>query len=71
MSKAVFGELPRSPGALAIGSGGERKYLGSERRKTNRRSGIDRRTEVRFEPGGDDRRASLGRRHDDQAPQFW
>ncbi len=51
---------------------GDKKYMGIERRRDNRRSGIDRRTDVRFEPGKDDRRQSHGRRHDDEAGHvFW
>ena len=37
-----------------------------ERRSDHRRTGIDRRTNVRFEPGKDDRRKNHGRRHDDE-----
>jgi len=50
---------------------GGKKYMGVERRRANRRSGIDRRTEVRFEPSKDDRRQNHGRREDDNSPQFW
>ncbi len=52
-------------------SKGAKKYMGKERRKENRRSGIDRRTMVRFEPGKDDRRESHGRREEDNTPDFW
>lgn len=69
--KAIFGELDHSPNAVATSSDGEKKYMGQERRKDNRRSGIDRRTDVRFEPGKDDRRQNHGRRHDDNSPTFW
>ncbi len=48
-----------------------KKYMGVERRRENRRSGMDRRTDVRFEPSKDDRRKNHGRRHDDNSPQFW
>ncbi len=69
--RAVFGELDHSPNAVQSDSKGATKYMGQERRKNNRRSGIDRRTDVRFEPGKDDRRQNHGRRHDDNSPQFW
>ena len=41
-------------------------YAGPERRIFNRRSGIDRRTMLRWEPTKDDRRQDTGRREDDQ-----
>ncbi len=41
-------------------------YAGPERRIFNRRSGIDRRTMLRWEPTKDDRRQGIGRREDDQ-----
>ena len=47
--KAVFGELDHSPNAVQTDKEGGEKYMGVERRKTNRRSGLDRRTVVRFE----------------------
>ena len=48
-----------------------KKYMGQERRRENRRSGSDRRGDVRFEIGKDDRREKHGRREDDSAPTFW
>lgn len=58
----------RDVGTDASGSGaaGDKKYMGMERRSEHRRTGIDRRTDVRFEPGKDDRRKNHGRRHDDE-----
>ncbi len=47
------------------------KYMGVERRRTNRRVVSERRTEVRFEPGKEDRRQNQGRRADDKTPVFW
>jgi len=41
------------------------KYNGPERRKEHRRKKADRRSDIRFEPGKEDRRAGLGRRKDD------
>jgi hypothetical protein len=69
--KAVFGELDHSPNAVCKDAKGGKKYMGKERRQGNRRSGIDRRTMVRFEPGKDDRRENHGRREDDKCPDFW
>jgi len=69
--KAKFEVRDVSPGSSNPGQGGGKKYMGQERRRTQRRSGIDRRTEVRFEPGKDDRRENFGRRADDNTPKFW
>ena len=46
-------------------------YNSEERRRRMRRSNTDRREEVRFEPGKDDRRQNTGRRKDDKQPKFW
>ncbi len=54
-------------GSSSAVAGGEKKYIGSERRRDHRRSGMDQRSEVRFEPGEDDRRKDWGRRNDDIA----
>ena len=48
-----------------------KKYMGPERRRENRRSGHDRRLDVRFEPSKEDRRKNHGRRHSDKSPDFW
>lgn len=40
----------------------EEGYQGPERRHENRRQGDDRRAEVRFEPGKDERRSGIERR---------
>lgn len=50
---------------------GKPTYKGPERRRHNRRSSKDRRGEVRFEPGKEDRRQKPGRRKDDKLPKFW
>ena len=52
-------------GSSSADTEGEKKYMGMERRCDHRRTGNDRRTDVRFEPGKDDRRKDWGRRHDD------
>ena len=49
----------------------KKKYVGPERRRDNRRSGHDRRIDVRFEINKEDRRQSHGRREDDKSPDFW
>ena len=41
-------------------------YAGPKRREFVRRSGIDRRTMLRWEPDKDDRRQGTGRREEDQ-----
>ncbi len=69
--KAIFEVRDVSVGTSSTETAGGKKYMGPERRRTTRRSGMDRRTDVRFEPTKDDRRQSHGRRHDDNCPQFW
>jgi len=60
------------PGTSSDKDGDNREqYTGPERRRGNRRSGKDRRSEVRFEIGKENRRKNRGRRHDDKAPDFW
>ena len=49
----------------------EKKYMGQERRRTNRRESTDRREEVRFEIKKTDRREKQGRRGDDKSPTFY
>jgi len=46
-------------------------YTGPERRHGERRVLADRRAEVRWEPGKDDRRQNPGRRKTDRDPTFW
>ncbi|MFV8818047.1 hypothetical protein [Haliea sp. E17] len=69
--KAIFEVRDLDPGTSSAEVKDGKKYMGIERRKQNRRSGMDRRTDVRYEPGKDDRRKDHGRRHDDNGPQFW
>ena len=49
----------------------KKKYMGVERRRANRRSGNDRRGDVRFDLDKNDRRQNKGRREDDFAPDYW
>ena len=46
-------------------------YTGEDRRDHNRRSGHDRRKELRLELGQEDRRKNLGRRRDDTGRKRW
>ena len=70
--KAMFEARDVSPSSHVVEDNeGKKKYMGPERRRENRRSGHDRRLDVRFEVGKDDRRQSYGRREDDNTPQFW
>lgn len=70
-TKSRFEARDVSPGNYTQSSDGERKYTGPERRGTNRRSGNDRRAEVRFDPTKQDRRKTQGRRKEDKSPKFW
>ncbi|TGD73860.1 hypothetical protein E4634_06875 [Mangrovimicrobium sediminis] len=50
---------------------GTPRYIGIERRHMTRRVRADRRMDVRFEPGKQDRRKNNGRRAEDRMPKFW
>lgn len=67
MSETVSRFEARDPSTVhyIVDSRGERRYTGPERRIANRRSGKDRRTEIRFEPSKENRRKNWGRRQDD------
>jgi len=47
------------------------QYMGTERRAENRRTGIDRRGDVRFDLEAKDRRQCPGRRSGDEAAARW
>jgi len=49
----------------------KKKYSGVERRRANRRSGTDRRADVRFDLDKNDRRQNEGRRESDHTPKYW
>ncbi len=72
MTKATF-ESQDTHAAFGVAeSGGEKKYMGVERRRGHRRSGHDRRAEVRFDPNSvPDRRENKGRRETDSTPDFF
>ncbi len=67
-SKAEF--ETRDPGNPFASSDTDPAYKGPERRKEHRRSGQDRRGEVRFDLTGD-RRQKMGRRADDANVNYW
>ena len=70
--KALFEAREVSPPSYEEEEGKPlKKYMGPERRRDDRRAGKDRRDEVRFEIGKDDRRQSQGRRRGDKNPRFW
>lgn len=47
------------------------RYTGMERRKSSRRSGNERRNDIRFDTDKKDRRRGHGRREDDAPPDYW
>jgi hypothetical protein len=49
----------------------KKKYMGIERRKSNRRKAQDRRSDVRFDLEKTDRRETDGRREDDANVKYW
>lgn len=70
-SKSIFEVKDPTPVQFGAEEPHETKYMGPERRRDNRRSGRDRRLDVRFELNAEDRRQSHGRRHDDRCASFW
>jgi len=70
-SKSAFQVKDPAPAQFGAEEPRETKYMGPERRRNNRRSGHDRRLDVRFELNTEDRRQSRGRRHDERCPAFW
>lgn len=71
MSDDSYFTLAAQEDTAAAGVAEKRAYNGMERRFVIRRSGEDRRKEVRFEVGKGDRRDGEGRRDDDHTPKFW
>jgi len=69
--KASFYARDPDLGTSDISKSGKKKYMGVERRKGNRRSGKDRRSDVRFDLDKSDRRQSQGRREEDHTPKYW
>ena len=69
--KALFGSQDTSPATFGSEEPGQKKYMGPERRRDNRRQAVDRRVDVRFDPKASDRRQQDGRRQNDAAPKFW
>ncbi|MEP1469767.1 MAG: hypothetical protein ABJK20_11045 [Halieaceae bacterium] len=69
--KSVFEVKDATPPQFDTEDLHEQKYMGPERRRDNRRTGHDRRLDIRFELSAEDRRQSHGRRDGDKAPHFW
>lgn len=69
--KAIFGSQDTGPATFGTEEPGQKKYMGPERRRDNRRQATDRRIDVRFDPKASDRRQQTGRRNNDAAPKFW
>ena len=69
--KASFYARDPELGTSGEAKPGKKKYMGVERRKENRRSGKDRRGDVRFDLEKSDRRQNEGRREDDHTPKYW
>ena len=70
-TKSVFEVKDPTPVQFGAEEPAKTKYMGPERRRDNRRSGHDRRLDVRFELNAEDRRQSHGRREDDKTAAFW
>jgi hypothetical protein len=69
--KALFESQDTHPATFDAEEPGEKKYMGPERRRDNRRKAVDRRVDVRFEVKATDRREKEGRRQDDVSVKFW
>jgi hypothetical protein len=69
--KPLFESLDTHPASFDSEEPGEKKYMGPERRRDNRRKAVDRRVDVRFELKASDRREKDGRRQDDASVKFW
>jgi hypothetical protein len=69
--KASFFARDPSPFASDGEATGQKKYMGTEQRRFNRRALEERRGEIRFELSKEVRRNSTGRRENDSDPKFW
>ena len=70
-NKSVF-EVKEPQSVFAVPEEGDENYNGPNRRKVDRRTAHDRRTEVRFDLKATDRRENPGgRRSDDVKVNFW
>ena len=70
-TKSVYEVKDPTPVHFGAEEPKQQKYMGPERRRQTRRSGHDRRLDVRFELNAEDRRKSHGRREEDKCPDFW
>jgi type II secretory pathway predicted ATPase ExeA len=69
--KPHFEARDPSPPAASSDTKNPKKYMGPEQRRGHRRTGEDRRKDIRFEVDKEDRRKNPGRRRDDESPEFW
>ncbi|QIB64787.1 hypothetical protein [Kineobactrum salinum] len=70
-TRSRFEARDLSPPGFCKGPDGREKYIGPERRRSNRRSNGERRATVRFAENKVDRRQLEGRREGDRTPKFW
>jgi hypothetical protein len=69
--KASFYSSDPTPVTSDVSEKSAKKYMGTERRRENRRKTQDRRADVRFDLTKTDRREKEGRREEDKGPHFW
>lgn len=69
--RAPLFELDSNRFILNVVTPEKQAYNGEERRMGTRRSGKDRRVDVRFNLTKQDRRENVGRRAEDVLPKFW
>jgi hypothetical protein len=69
--KASFHARDPAPLTSDTSKSNKKKYMGEERRRSNRRKGQSRRADVRFDPTKTDRRQANGRREHDASVKFW
>jgi hypothetical protein len=70
-NKASFYARDPTPVTSDTSKPSRKKYMGQERRRKNRRTALDRRSDVRFDLTKSERRQSLGRRENDATVKFW
>ena len=69
--KAQFESMEVSATSYSGDKSKSKKYMRPEQRRGHRRSGEERRKDIRFELDKEDRRKNQGRRRDDETPDFW
>lgn len=70
-TRSRFESRDLSPPGYCRGRDGKNRYIGPERRRSDRRGISDRRATVRFAENKQDRRQLEGRRENDRTPKFW